>query len=110
VGYGVPNVMKAVGGMYDAWISEDILELQECAYVVYELRGLKIGGDGPFSYQWGHGPTTEAVTDTLAVGVSRYRSVQITDTSDGTTRSAYSDIHGPAWCGPDPLSIPPSGS
>jgi hypothetical protein len=98
VGFGVPNAMKAVGGMYRAWLDVELLELQECWRAIYRTTSRTSGGDGPFSRQWAHGPTTIAVTDTVPMGGQVHREVQVTDASDGTFMTSSRWLTGPAWC------------
>jgi len=103
-GHGVVNAMKAVGGMYRMTLQVQMTEFSECRYAAYRTTAVPSGGDGPFGYNWDHGPTSATVTDTVyASDPGLYRRAHVTDTFDGTVHSAFTRLFGPAWCGEDPI-------
>jgi len=85
VGYGVPNAMKAVGGMYAVrtdgpfWVDP---------YSTFTVTANPSGGTGPFSYIWSNGATTQSTSFTAGMsGTAVAYSLQVTDTYDGTVVS-----------------------
>jgi serine protease len=97
VGYGVPNAMKAVGGMYDTSVNGCVGQT-DCTQDLWisgctneQLTAHPMGGDGPFTYTWTDGSTSSSTTKTMCAnpGSVQYYSIgnTVTDTSDGTSVS-----------------------
>lgn len=86
-GFGVIDALKAVGGLYDAMISVELLD--DRGYIQeFRLTAQARGGDGPYLYQWDHGPSTSSVVVTKHWDESFEYRVVITDSHDGITQSA----------------------
>jgi subtilisin family serine protease len=97
VGFGVPNAMKAVGGMYDTSVNGCVGQT-DCTQDLWisgctneQLTAHPMGGDGPFTYTWTDGSTSSSTTKTMCAnpGSVQYYSIgnTVTDTSDGTSVS-----------------------
>jgi serine protease len=85
-GYGVPNAMKAVGGMYEARINGPIGSVPPGCY---ELTATKSGGTGPFTYDWSTGDTTQSIWWCSSQGGWYPITVDIRDTFDGTVQQGF---------------------
>lgn len=106
-GYGLVNTHMAVGGIHWSGVNSQLVSgggFNEVAY--YLLTAEVLGGDGPFSYRWDNGETTQ--TRNVAVGPGDpdhvYR-VTITDTSDGSVVHAEAVIDAPPGGCTDPTQI-----
>lgn len=84
-GYGAINAYKAVGGFSGLGIhgAEFIPP-----YTTFKQEAV-VSGDGPFTYRWNNGATTKATTyRSGAAGQTVPVRVDVTDTFEGTTRTA----------------------
>jgi subtilisin family serine protease len=107
VGYGVPNAMEAVGGMWDAYINEFITSGGGFNQIkFFDLEAFYRGGDGPYTYLWDTGETSKVIQGAIGPGEpSQNYGVTITDHADGTTQYAAITVDPPPGGCDDPSDI-----
>ncbi|HEX5871501.1 MAG TPA: S8/S53 family peptidase, partial [Longimicrobium sp.] len=100
-GYGIVNVMRAVGGMYAVNIPPPrVVGGGGGTATVYEIEALTVGGDGPFTYRWNTGETTRVIRYSMDAGdAPRTYTVTVSDADPyGTTVQQSSiPVTGPEW-------------
>lgn len=93
-GYGVVDALHAVGGLRVELQARMVYGSPKSPTETWELSANVDGGDGPFTYNWGHGADT--ATTTVVVGIcdppTTY-SVRVTDAFDGSSQIEYRTIY-----------------
>lgn len=90
VGYGVPNAMKALGGLYWVAINGPSGPVPPSCQ---QLTAWKLGGNGPFTYQWSTGQTTESINWCQTQPGYYTVTVDVTDSYDGTVHQGFIAIN-----------------
>jgi hypothetical protein len=106
-GYGVVNTYMAVGGVHHVGVTADLVSgggfNQQADYV---LSPFIAGGDGPFTYRWSTGQTSQTISVSIGPGDPRQvYNLTITDHSDGAVVYTQAVIDPPPGGCEDPSQV-----